>query len=629
MKKFISYHCLLIVLLFSLSAKAQLSLQPFASGFTSPVDIKNVGDARLFIVQKNGYIRIVDTAGTVNPKPFLDIHTLVSTGNEQGLLGLAFSPDYANDKRFYLNYTDLNGDTYISRFLVSSTNPDSAIASSQETILFVDQPEGNHNGGDLHFGTDGYLYCSLGDGGGAGDLHGTIGNGQNLNTYLGKILRINVNVPHGYSIPSDNPFFNNANALDEIWAYGLRNPWRTSFDKLTHDYWIGDVGQNLFEEIDFQPSSSQGGENYGWRCYEANNPYTLTGCGPIANYIFPIYNYAHSGTNGCSITGGYVYRGAKYGAIFGKYFFADYCSGLITSIFPSAVAGWDTTIEGRFTSNDISAFGEDLNGELYVAGVSSGTIKKLTVPDCTPTAFISVEDTIRFCGNSYTLSSPAGAGFTYAWYRNGTGVQQSASNTYTATQNGYYYVQVLSNSFCSANSDSVFLILQNSPAVNFTGLPSFICSNAAAVNLTGIPSGGTFTGNGINGSTFNPLTAGDGSHLITYSYTASSGCTATATNVIAVESCLSVVENNFFNFFKVSPNPGSGRFNLTVNAPRKIKAEIEIQNLFGQVCKKQLIEIQNGENNIQLDLNEFSNGIYFLNLTSSEGAISEKFIVNR
>ena len=241
---------------------------------------------------------------------------------KRGLLGLAFHPDYENNGYFYLNYTGSGGDTRVSRFSVSS-DPDVADANSEVVLFIQDQPEANHNGGNLEFGPDGYLYIGLGDGGGFDDLDN---NAQDTSQLLGKMLRIDVDNGNPYGIPDDNPFIGPDGIPDEIWAIGLRNPWRYSFDALTGDLWIADVGQNIWEEINKQPASSAGGENYGWRCYEGDVSFNTSGCAPIENYVFPVYDYSHANNN-CSVTGGFVYRGNEMPEHYGKYFFCDYCSG--------------------------------------------------------------------------------------------------------------------------------------------------------------------------------------------------------------------------------------------------------------------------------------------------------------
>jgi len=349
------------LLLTSCSNAQEISIELFVQGLSSPVDMAHAGDDRIFIVEQSGKIKIVNPDGSVNTEPFLDLSSLISTGGERGLLGLAFAPDYDETGRFYVNYTNLSGDTVIERYHVSG-NPD--IADETGTgLLTIEQPFTNHNGGNIHFGPDGYLWISSGDGGSGGDPNG---NGQNTGVLLGKILRIDVSGPT-YTIPSDNPFAESGGA-PEVWAYGLRNPWKFSFDRQNDELLIADVGQSNYEEINRQPSSLPG-LNYGWRCYEGNEPYNTSGCGSADDMIFPAVVYSHN--NGrCSITGGYVYRGSQFSNLTGKYFFGDYCSGEI---------GWmseDNDFEFILDSGiNITSFGEDAAGELYVLG--SGKVFKL------------------------------------------------------------------------------------------------------------------------------------------------------------------------------------------------------------------------------------------------------------
>lgn len=350
-----------IILLLTSCTKAQdISIELFAQGFSSPVELSHAGDQRVFIVEQTGKIKIVNPDGSVNPLPFLDLSALVSTGGERGLLGLAFAPDYTETGRFYVNYTDVNGNSVIARYQVSN-DPDIANTAA-EILLTYEQPFTNHNGGSLHFGDDGYLWISTGDGGSGGD---PVGNGQNTEVLLGKLLRIDVS-GESYSIPPDNPFAEGS--APEIWAYGLRNPWKFSFDRETGELLIADVGQNQYEEVN-RESVNAAGLNYGWRCYEGNIPYNTTGCGSPDDMIFPIAVYSHS--NGrCSITGGYVYRGGKYHNLIGKYIFGDYCSGEI---------GWidqDNNLEFILnTGINLTSFGQDADGELYVLG--SGKVYKI------------------------------------------------------------------------------------------------------------------------------------------------------------------------------------------------------------------------------------------------------------
>ena len=293
MKKVFTLIAILLGLLLSAQAP-QLHLVQFASGFTSPLDIKHCKDSRLFIVERQGRIKVIQGNGTVMPVPFMDISNKVnSSGGEQGLLSMAFSPNYKNDSCFFICYIrgSGNGNSVIARYKMSSLDSNRADTATEFILLQFTQPYSNHNGCDLRFGPDGYLYATFGDGGSGGDPQGY---GQNTNTYLGKILRIDPFGATPYAIPASNPFFGQANKKGEIWSYGWRNPWRASFDRLTGDYWIGDVGQSAWEEIDYQPASSPGGENYGWRCYEGNATYNMSGCNTVtANYVFPVYVYNH------------------------------------------------------------------------------------------------------------------------------------------------------------------------------------------------------------------------------------------------------------------------------------------------------------------------------------------------
>lgn len=348
------------------------SLVVFATGLVTPVCISNAGDSRLFSVNQQGLIAVVDSVGHVNPVPFLDISSHVTYSDERGLLGLAFHPHYKTNGYFYVNYVGAGDSTHISRFSVSSTDPEKADPTSEFKLLTLYHPYTNHNGGDLCFGPDGYLYFGLGDGGSAGDP----GNrAQNLSEYLGKIHRIDVDGGTPYGIPVTNPYYNTPGAVKEIWAYGLRNPWRFSFDRVTHDLWIADVGQDLYEEIDFQPSTSTGGENYGWRCYEGNAPYNTTGCNSSSSYTFPVYTYTH--VPECAVIGGFMNRSSISSPYYGYYFFADYCSDNIWTLH-NVSGNWVVQDVGQFPGNNFSTFGEDRTGQLYVAGHTSGTIYRIS-----------------------------------------------------------------------------------------------------------------------------------------------------------------------------------------------------------------------------------------------------------
>lgn len=356
-------------------SETQVALQPMYEGFDRPLFVThaNDGSGRIFVVEKGGAIRVVRD-GVLQDQRFLNIRNRVtSSGNEQGLLGLAFAPNFSESGYFFVNYTDLAGDTVISRFQVDATNPNVADPDSEFLVLTFDQPARNHNGGMLAFGPDGYLWIGTGDGGGAND---TYGNGQNPSTYLGKMLRLDVtsdpSVP--YLIPPDNPWieadWNGADMLDEIWAVGLRNPWRYSFDRATGDLWIADVGQNQYEEIHYTVMGTPGGLNYGWPILEGSHCFQGGNCDETGLEL-PIAEYDHG--SGCSVTGGYVYRGSMFPELAGVYLFGDYCSGLVWATTPNPDGTWNTTLV--FESGALlSSFGEDEAGEMYATDLNSGIV---------------------------------------------------------------------------------------------------------------------------------------------------------------------------------------------------------------------------------------------------------------
>lgn len=365
--------------------------------------------SRIFIVMQNGIIRqLARGAGPTASVVFMDIHARVgSTGNELGLLGLAFDPAFATNGTFYVNYTNLSGDTIVSRFRTLDGGPKTDGDPASETILFgIDQPEDNHKGGWISFGPDGFLYIGQGDGGGGGDVHGTCGNGQNTTTLLGKILRIDPTgtvgtapdcglTPGPYTIPPGNPLADGAGGnCDEIWLYGLRNPWRDSFDSVSGDLMIGDVGQDCWEEVDRVPGGSAGGVNFGWRNFEGSHCYSLgqgctptsspSGCAPTCSdpggaghaaangTQLPLLEYSSNSGSECTVIGGYVYRGCRMPNFQGKYFYGDYCAGTVLSFEPAGGAvtnpqSWTTQL-GASLGFNLTSFGTDAQGELYIVG---------------------------------------------------------------------------------------------------------------------------------------------------------------------------------------------------------------------------------------------------------------------
>jgi glucose/arabinose dehydrogenase len=351
-----------------------IELREVASGFSSPLGVTGAGDGRrwLYVVEQDGRIRVLRDGRVTG---FLDISDRTEGGGEQGLLGLAFHPRYEDNGRFFVNYTDLQGDTVIAEYRRSRTSYASARKGSERVVLRVDQPFANHNGGALAFGPDGMLYVALGDGGSAGDPQG---NGQRRDTLLGKILRLDVS-QRPYAVPEDNPFAGRPDTRGEIWAYGLRNPWRISFDRATGDLWIADVGQGEWEEVNREPAGSAGGLNYGWNvkegraCYPAGEQCNVTG-EVLEDMTDPLAVYSHD--HGCSVTGGNVYRGRAFPDLRGNYFFGDYCSGTIWAVAAEGPARQEP-VELLETDLSISSFGEDQRGEIYVTDLAGGRLLRL------------------------------------------------------------------------------------------------------------------------------------------------------------------------------------------------------------------------------------------------------------
>jgi glucose/arabinose dehydrogenase len=357
----------------SLPDSSSVRMVEIATGFARPLYLTHAddGSGRLFVVEQGGRIWILQNGERLET-PFLDISAQVSPSanswgySEQGLLGLAFHPDYAENGIFFVNYTDQQGNTVIARLNVSG-DADLADAASLTPILNIPQPYSNHNGGYLTFGPDGYLYIGMGDGGSQGDPENS---GQRLDTLLGKLLRIDVDVADGYAIPDDNPFIAREGALPEIWAYGLRNPWRFSFDRETGDLFIGDVGGSAWEEVNFTPAGTVGGINYGWSLYEASQ---ARGSASTDGLTMPILEYSHD--QGVSITGGYVYRGEAITTLQGVYFYADFGFGTIWAAARDEAGNWQSQEFMRNTGYTVSSFGEDEAGELYIVNYAGSIVQ--------------------------------------------------------------------------------------------------------------------------------------------------------------------------------------------------------------------------------------------------------------
>lgn len=617
-------------------AQPTLTFTTFSTGYSRVIDIRHCNDSRLFMVQQAGKIIICDSTGVQNTTPFLNLTGICSNpssvGDERGLLGMAFHPDYKNNGYFYVNYTAISGGaTTIARYSVSATDSNVADPSSATILLTITQPYSNHNGGCLRFGPDGYLYIGTGDGGSANDP----GNrAQDKTQLLGKMLRIDVDNPQAplaYGIPADNPFVGTANR-GEIWTYGLRNPCKWSFDRIYGDMWIGDVGQNAWEEIDYEPLGTPGGRNYGWRCYEGNvttSGVSQTGCPAFSTTTAPVAVYSHS--TGCSVTGGYIYRGAKHASLYGYYIYTDYCD--------SRIRLTKNNYDGTFTTYDLGtvagtgsyvAFGEDYRGEIYMANSFNGNISKIGATGCLPTAaIISLQDTINLCfGDAYpTLEAIYNPENTYQWYKNGAAISGATAAQLATTEDGAYTVEVTNPSACSNTSVALNIITNQLPAVSYSGLVATICTIDAPLNLTGSPAGGVFSGSGINGNIFDPAVSGAGTFDISYTYTNAGGCDTTVIQSIEVTICSGISNKTNVTALKLYPNPNEGNFNLEFNANMNSSVSFSITDITGKLVHTETFTSVRGTNVVNLNVNELQKGFYLLKMNDTVAEINKSFII--
>lgn len=587
----------LTVLLAVAGAQAQspkIALDIVAGGFDRPVDIANAGDDRLFIVEQDGIIRIIGANGQVLSTPFLNIDPRVgSSGNEQGLLGLAFHPHYADNGFFYVNYTNNSGDTRVSRFRVSA-NTNVADPDSEKILLSVDQPFGNHNGGDLAFGPDGYLYIGLGDGGSGGDPQNS---GQTVSTFLGKMLRINVDSGDPYGIPANNPFVGQSNYLPEIWATGLRNPWRFSFDRLTGDLWIGDVGQDAWEEINYQPAGA-GGQNYGWRCYEGNVTYNTSGCQGLAAMTPPVAVYSHSGSVGCSVNGGYVYRGQDFPALYGFYFYSDYCSGRFWALAPNGQGGWTSQEALNGANNTFVSFGEGQDGELYVSALN-GNVYRVT--DICGSVNIGAEAVNVTCNGAadgainLTVSTQASS-VSYQW-SNG-----AVSEDISGLTPGPYTVSITDSNGCGFER-----------SFQITEPAAISVSIQADGNLLSVPDifavyQWFLNGQAVTGATQAVLTAAASGNY-TVEVTDDNGCTAVSAPVnIQINSALEAIG---ITAWTILPNPVSDEVRVRMRTVKKSVFNVWIVDASGRQYLRERWEV-NGFVQKIIPASGLSPGVYWI-----------------
>lgn len=433
----------------------RIALVPWATGLDSITDItfSHAGDPRLFVTDRHGEITIISDSMTVVERPFLDIGGLVLTaGHEQGLLGMAFDPDYTNNGFFYLNYisgTDA-GTSIISRWQVSA-DPDSADVASEQVIYSWPQPYANHNGGDLLFGPDGYLYIPFGDGGDEGDPEN---HAQDLSDPFGDIVRLDVSDPDTtYTIPPTNPWISATDTLPEIWASGLRNPFRASFDRLNGDLWIGDVGQSAWEEVDHLTAGDNSGPNFGWHCYEGPAEYNTAGCEAQSEYVQPVTWHVNDGLfhEWSAIVAGYVYRGNQWPHLLGHFIYTDFRKPEFWSLYPDGNGGFvDQMLLEDTTKIFWTTFGENADGELFVGNRNQGEVFKI-VDACPMDA-----PSLSFDGFTLT-SSPSDSA--YAWFLDGVEIPGANAASYAPTADGEYQVQAIFQGGCVLRSDTVSVII--------------------------------------------------------------------------------------------------------------------------------------------------------------------------
>ena len=608
------------VLSFSASAQSAIDVELVAGGFDEPVAVVNAGDDRLFIVERTGRIKILYSDGSVST--FLDIDLRVgSDGGEQGLLGLAFHPDYNSNGYFFVNYTDTLGDTHISRFTRNPGDAESADPASELNLIYMDQPANNHNGGCLNFGPDGYLYIFMGDGGGTGH-----NRSQDITDNLfGKILRVDVDGGTPYSIPPDNPYVG-ITGDDEIYAIGLRNPWRCNFDRLTGDLWVGDVGADSWEEIDFIPSGSTPDWNFGWKCYEGFHLREGTACDTIVpDFDLPIFEYPHDiDSGGFAVTGGYVYRGTEFPGLYGKYIFCDYISGNFFTLEPDGAGGWTSQFYD-YVIDHITSFGENVNGEIYLCINDNGNVYKLIDRCADVNLSVIITDasapTINNGAVNLTVTG-ATAPIIYNW---SNGATTEDINFLSA---GNYSVTVTDVLGCS-NTISATVENLCGPATGIVATPSatsvFIDwddMGAMGYRVMYKPAGpGPFTqiNTPVSSITIPGLTPSTG-----YTFKIKNKCPGAPGSFMSsgnfITSPLKEI-NVDEEIISVYPNPNNGKFIIEgINE----QTEIFVYDLSGQ-----LIESFQIKESVEIDLSERNDGLYLLIAKTPAGELKYKTLITK
>ena len=606
MKKFIFFLSLLICL----TANAQsIKLTDFSSGYNWLIAFEHAGNDQMFAIQKTGQIYICDGDGNRSAAPFLDISSKVdhSQFNEKGLLGFALHPEYPNvdNGRFFVFYnSEADGAVVISQFLRSVDNSDLADPDSEVVLLRVPHPRGNHTGGCLKFGPDGYLYFGIGDGGGSNDPDA---NGQKVTNLLGKVMRIDVDGRPPYQIPDDNPFIDDSNAEKEIWAYGLRNPWRFSFDRMTGDLWISDVGQNRWEEINFQPADSEGGENYGWSCKEGESIFNAGRCTPGLETVDPVYQYGHNNSN-CSgsTSGGVVYRGMEFGDLWGKHISVDYCSGRFYAVERDG-DDFNGKIIADLTNGEFTCLEENHLGEIFVSQFFGNEILKIESENISPTAVIinGTEPQIICEGDFIQLLaySVDGSRMQFQWKKDGQNIIGATGTTINVTESGSYSIEVTNPQNGGVGTSvpieiTVVTVIETNMSLQV----------AAGDVIIGVP---------ITQDT-----------TITMLFQSSGGCDSVVTYNIQVVS--TDVDDIFLseNDFTIAPNPTQGNVQIEFNLNQPIKISLSLNDLHGKQLAQPILNsnLNEGYHRLEVDISHLPKGIYFMTATTDFGVVTRRIL---
>ena len=595
-----------------------IGLDRIASGFSSPVDIANSGDERLFIVERSGRIRILNQDGTIHPTPFLDIDSrVINTGgqSERGLLALEFHHDYENTGWFFVHYSDNNGNTVISRFSVDPDDANVALIDSEKIIFTLEQPFTNHNGGSIKFGPDKMLYIGMGDGGAANDPNNVSQNGNSL---LGKMLRIDVDNGDPYAIPSDNPFVNDPDVLDEIWAIGLRNPWKFSFDRVTGDLWIADVGQSQWEEINYLETGSQGGQNFGWRCREGNHDAITSGCGG-STFEPAAAEYNHDGFTHCSVTGGYTWFVSDNNAP-PIYIYTDYCSGTFWGAFNTDTRGVISEQLNQISGNAISTFGEDNNGGLYAAALNNGSVFKLTFECDMDFELLSTNANCATGSNGTIIISDEPYVYdlvsTYQLEIINTVTGEGIKNRNSVPPGTY---QVTASRFgCSRVFEDVVVGVRPID-IAFDMVTSTLSTTAEGGNYQWFLDGVMISG--ANSQSLKIVQNGNYSVQVTYS----GDCIANSEELLVDELLDSTNTIEQISSMTVQPNPTEDFLTLSLETEGFEAFDMKITDIAGTVFYTQPLEVS-GQAEFKIDLQAFPSGVYLLILSDGQATQTQQIV---